>query len=433
MGRSNLRHTSGLKFMRPFFLVDCNNFFVSCERVFNPTLRHKAVVVLSSNDACIIARSNEAKKLGIPMGAAVWEYEALLRRHNVLVYSANFALYGDMSARVMLTLTQFFPDIEIYSIDEAFLHAPACNSYTHYGRQVRDEVIKQTGIPISIGVGATKTLAKIANYVAKKFPEYAGVFDATAADLDAVLKKIPVEEIWGVGYRYAKKLHAKNIRTAYDFQHIDERWVKKNMTVVGLKTLRELRGIPCLSLEQTPQQKQSITVSRLFGNKTTNSTHIKQALASYVTSAAQKLRAQHSLAHHITVFAVTARYHDPQHHFASTSVSLAMPTAYTPTLITAAHQCLEQLYMPELTYKKVGVILSDLVPADGIQLSTYAPEPKSGDEQKIMKTIDRINQKMGKNTVTFAANGIQQSWKMQQLKKSQCFTTNWHELLTIHV
>lgn len=420
--------------MQPFFLVDCNNFFVSCERVFNAKLLYKPVVVLSSNDACIIARSNEAKKLGIPMGAPAWEYEAVFKRHNVIVYSANFTLYGDMSTRIMQTLTDLFPDIEIYSIDEAFLHAPACDSYTQYGHYVRDQLKQRTGIPISIGIGTTKTMAKIANYFAKKNPEFSGVFDITAySNVDIILNKIPVEEIWGIGYRYAKKLQSKGIKTARDFKYLDETWVRKNMTVVGVKTLLELRDIPCLSLEQHSDPKQTITVSRLFGNKTTHLSQMKEALASYVMSAAQKLRAQNSLAQHITVFAITTRHHNPESSFSSQSIELALPTAYTPTIIAAAHTCLEKLFMPEILYKKVGVILSDLVPADGIQLSTYAPEPNCVQETKIMHAIDSINKKMGKNKVSFAAAGTVQSWKMKQLKKSACFTTSWHELLTIQL
>lgn len=429
--------------MKRFFLLDCNNFFVSCERVFNPILRNKPVVVLSSNDACVIARSPEAKALAIPMGAAAWEYEAFFKKHNVIVYSANFALYGDMSARVMQTITEFASDIEIYSVDEAFFHVHPYsttaltkkeNYFSLYAHAIKAAVQQRTGIPVSIGIGPTKTLAKIANYIAKKNPVHSGIFDITEHnDIDALLAKIPVAEIWGVGYRYAKLLQNKNIKTVRDFKYADEAWIRKKMTIVGYKTLLEIRGKSCLSLAIQPEPKQSITVSRLFGTKTPNVTHIRQALAAYVTSAAQKLRAQRSAAYHISVFLITTRHHDPDQVFTSTSCSLEIPTAYTPALITAAQSCLDQLLIPGIVYKKVGVILSDIVPVDSMQLSTFALTPNIDKQMHIMKAIDTVNKKLGRNKVSFAATGMLQPWKMKQLKKSQCFTTSWHELLEIGI
>lgn len=445
MGCGHPRHSQRLVslFMKHFFLLDCNNFFVSCERVFNPVLRNKPVVVLSSNDACIIARSPEAKALGIPMGAAAWEYEAFFKRHNVLVYSANFALYGDMSARIMQTITQLASDIEIYSVDEAFFHvhpysatslANKNNYYHSYAQSIQQTVKQRTGIPVSIGIGSTKTLAKIANYIAKKNPQHGGVFDITQQhDIDTLLAKIPVEEIWGVGYRYAKLLHSKNINTVRDFKYADDAWIRKKMTIVGYKTLLEIRGKTILSLATIPEPKQSITVSRLFGTKTPNAIHIRQALAAYVTSAAQKLRVQQSAAYHISVFLITTRHHDPDHVFTSSNCSLEIPTAYTPALITAAQSCLDQLLIPGVVYKKVGVIISDIVPDSSMQLSTYAPTPNIDKQTHIMKAIDHVNKKLGRNKVSFAAAGIVQPWKMKQLKKSQCFTTSWHELLEVRV
>lgn len=429
--------------MKRILLLDCNNFFVSCERVFNPTIRAKPVVVLSSNDACVIARSPEAKALGIPMGAAVWEYDPFFKRHNVIVYSANFALYGDMSARIMQTITEFAADIEIYSVDEAFFsinpyskHAlsPKENYYDAYARFLQQTIKQRTGIPVSIGIGPSKTLAKIANYIAKKNLQHGGVFDITErTDSDSLLTKIPVEEIWGVGYRYAKLLKHHRITTARDFKYANDAWIRKKMTIVGYKTLLEMRGTPCLSLVTQPEPKQSITVSRLFGTKTPNVTYIRQALASYVTSAAQKLRDQQSAAHHVSVFLITTRHHDPEQSFAATSCTLEIPTAYTPALITAAQSCLDQLLVPGIIYKKVGVILSDIVPITSMQLSVHAPMPNIGKQLHIMKAVDRVNKKLGRNTVFFAAAGVEQPWKMKQLKKSQCFTTSWHELLTVKV
>lgn len=432
--------------MKRYFLVDCNNFYVSCERVFNPTLYNKPVVVLGSNDACVIARSNEAKAVGIAMGVAAYECAALFQKHKVIVYSANFALYGDMSNRVMQTLTGFATDIEIYSVDEAFLFVSdynhprqvtktADNYYATYAQFIRTCVKQNTGIPVSIGIGPTKTLAKVANKLAKKNPALQGVFDITNhPDIDTILASVAVADIWGVGYRYASLLERNRITTARDFKYADEQWVRKHMTVVGHKTLLELRGISCLPLESLPKPKQSITVSRSFGKKVNNLPHLKEAVASYTTTAAAKLRAQHSLTAHITVFVVTSHYDDPRHHFKSTQYQLPIATNYTPQLIAAANHCLEQLFIPGLIYRKAGILLTDLVSDDCVQMSTVTPMPANNERQtKCMSTIDRINNKWGKNTLFFAAAGIEQPWQMHQAQKSACFTTNWHELLTITI
>ena len=282
--------------MKRIFLVDCNNFYVSCERVFNPRLRNKPMVVLGSNDACIVARSNEVKALGVPMGAPLWEYKDLLKAHNVEIYSANFTLYGDMSNRVMKTIAEFATDIELYSVDEAFMHAPAPDGaatsplfFLQYGMYIRQQVYKRTGIPVSIGIGPTKTLAKIANQIAKKQSQHHGVFDiAEHDDIDHVLAQIGVGDVWGIGYRYAKKLKSYGVHTAHDFKYCDDAWVRKHMTINGLKTLLELRGIACSGLDQNHDTRDSITVSRLFGQKTAEFKHAQEALATYVTRAAEK-------------------------------------------------------------------------------------------------------------------------------------------------
>lgn len=425
--------------MKRIFLVDCNNFYVSCERVFDPCLRNRPMVVLGSNDACIVARSSEVKALGVPMGGALWEHKDLLRAHNTEIYSANFTLYGDMSARVMQTLTELATQIEIYSVDEAFFYVPDYNIrgdayYTLYGLYVKQQVTKCTGIPVSVGIGPTKTLAKIANRIAKKNPTHNGVFDITNhPELDQLLQTVPVGDVWGIGYRYTKKLKAYGIHTAYDFKCADPAWVRKHMTINGLKTLLELRGTVCLPLDQSHDARDSITVSRLFGIKTTELRFMQEALASYTTRAAEKLRAQKMLAQHITVFVLGARHHESTNHFNSVSVSLPLATAYTPTLIHAAQTCLEKLFEYGKIYKKVGVMLMDLVPAQGVQLSTYAHAENLEEQTKIMQVIDCANAKLGRNKIFFAAAGVQQPWAMKQSKRSQCYTTNWHELLTLHV
>lgn len=416
---------------------------MSCERVFNPALRNKPVAVLSSNDACIIARSNEVKALGVPMGAPLFEYQKLLQRHNVHVYSSNFTLYGDMSNRVMQTLASMATDFQVYSIDEAFLLVSDYSLpitydqryyYTAYGHRMRQVMLQNTGIPVSVGIGPTKTLAKIANHIAKKNLVHDGVFDITMRpDKNELLSAIKVDDVWGIGWRYAKMLRKKGIATAYEFTQLDDTWVRKHMTIMGLKTLLELRGTPCLDLDESHAAKQSICVSRLFGEKTKNLQDIQEALAHYVSTAAVKLRAQKSLATHMMVFAMTNRYHDPYTLFKSTSAQLPLPTAYTPTLIARAQECLKKIIIPGLQYKKVGVVLSDIVPESSLQLSTFVQEPDIERQKKLMSTVDRVNAKMGKNKLFFAAAGAQQAWKMKQAKKSACFTTNWHELLTVRV
>lgn len=429
--------------MKRFFLVDCNNFYVSCERVFNPTLKNKPVVVLSSGDACIIARSNEAKALGIPMGAPTYKYQELFKQYEVIVYSANFSLYADMSARVMRTLGEFASEIEIYSVDESFLHVSEYNYpiqyshkyyYTGYGHYLKNCIQQRLGIPVSIGIGTTKTLAKVAVEFAKKVPAFDGVFDVEAqSDKNELLQKIEVKDIWGIGWRSAKKLQANGVHSAYDFMQLEDSWIRKHMTITGLKTVHELRGIRCLDLQDIQEPRDSICVSRLFGDKLSSIEPIKEALAFYVSTAAQKLRAQKSLAQGLKVFLITNRYHDADNFFWSTECTFSMPTAYTPTLIQTALVCLERIYRPGFLYKKVGAILYDLVPFDCLQLNTYEQPPNIDRQTNIMKTIDRMNSRWGKDKVFFAACGTERQWKMKQAKKSPSFTTRWDELLTIEL
>ncbi len=427
-----------------FLLVDCNNFYVSCERVFDPRLLGKPVIVLSSNDACVIARSNEAKSLGIAMGVPVYAVAPLIKKHSVLVYSSNYPLYGDMSSRVMQTLASFATDIEIYSVDEAFLflserdvHVSSStisksDYYEKYARFIKGQVKKRTGIPVSIGIGPTKTLAKAANKLVKKNPSLEGVFDITDRDdIDDLLAMIEVGDVWGIGRQYSRLLKSKGIMTAKDFKYLSDEWVRKNMTVVGLKTLQEMRGVSCISLQEAPEPKKSIVVSRLFGKSITDLTTLKEPVADYVLIAAEKLRNQNSLTSRMTVFTVTNKYHDPTQYFKSASYELPLATNYSPLLIDAAHHCLESIVQKGLTYRKVGVMLTDIVPEEFLQMSTLEEMGDITRQKQVMSTLDVVNRKWGKRTLSYAAAGTAQSWKMKQLKKSACFTTNWHELLTI--
>lgn len=431
--------------MKRVILVDCNNFFVSCERIFNPKLLNKPVVVLSSNDACIIARSNEAKKLGIKMGEPLFKARDTIKKHNVIVHSSNFPLYADISSRVMQTLAHYSTDIEVYSVDESFLYFPnyigtfksiedECAYYKLYAHMVRKKVKQEVGIPVSIGMGPTKTLAKVANHIAKKNPEYNGVCDlADHPQLDEILKKFDVADIWGVGYRYTKFLQRYGINSAYDFKNCDEKWVRKNMTVNGLRTLLELRGTPCISLQYAPDPKQSITVSRLFGRNVTELSELKEGLAFHMSTAAEKLRKQQMIAGIITVFVSFTHHYDHERFYTSSTLELPVPTAYTPSLIAHANICLEKLFKKGLIYKKVGVIIDDLQPAESLQISILSELPNITKQATIMKAIDTINAKMGRNKVFYVGAGVHKQWKTKCANRSAAYTTNWNELLTIKI
>lgn len=427
--------------MKSIALMDCNNFFVSCERIFNPKLIAKPVVVLSSNDACIIARSNEAKALGIPMGAPLFEYERLLKKNNVYILSANFTLYADISARVMQTVSNLVTEIEIYSIDEAFFYLPIFdnkikntneNFYSEYAKYIRGKVQKNIGIPISIGIGTSKTLAKIANKIAKKRND--GVFDITNHnDIDNILKETNVKEIWGIGRSYAKKLNKNGIYNALQLIYTDSRWIKKNLSICGLKTILELKGTACIS-QINYEIKSSICVSRSFGRNVSSLNELKESLSNHMTIAAEKLRKQGSLTSNISIFICYRNYQDSQIFYKFSNIDLSIASDFTPTLIEYSHNCLEKIYKPNLIYKKAGVILSSFISKDNMQLSTLMSLSKNFDKQnKMIKTIDKINNKLGTNKVFFASSGILRKWDAKQSRKSQKYTTSWNELLTIKI
>ena len=415
-----------------FALVDCNNFYVSCERVFNPALEGKPVIVLSNNDGCIVSRSNEAKALGIPMAAPAFECKELIEEHGIFVFSSNYALYGDMSRRVMDILTQFSPEIETYSIDEAFLSLDGFTrrDLTNYGKEIRKTVIKWTGLPVSVGIGPTKTLAKIAARIGKKNPQYNGVFNITNhPQLNELLAGIDVSDIWGVGRQYAKMLYKNNIRTALQFKNADNNWVRKHMTVEGLRTVWELRGIPCIQLEHAPSPKKGIVCSRSFGKPVEALSEIREAIAAYMSHAAEKLRRQKSVTSCIQVFLNTNRFREeePQYHNSST-YRLPVPSADTAELIHHATRLLEQIYKPGFRYKKAGVMLMEILPESHIQLDMFAREYQDSRKQELMEILDRINDRWGRDTIHSAATGTDKPWKMKQEKKSPRFTTRWDEL-----
>ncbi|MFC1811016.1 Y-family DNA polymerase [Patescibacteria group bacterium] len=421
-----------------FALSDCNNFYASVERVFNPKLEGKPVVVLSNNDGVIIARSNEAKALGIKMATPIFKVQHIIDKHRVHVFSSNYVLYGDMSHRVISVLRESAPEIEIYSIDEAFLKLDGIQeNFTNFGRNLRDKVKKWTGIPISVGIADTKTLTKVANELAKKDPKYNGVLDISGlkdAKIDPYLERLDISDVWGIGRRLSPMLRVHGIRTARDLKYASDQWIRKCINVLGLKTVHELRGISCIQLEENPAPKKSIASTRSFGRPVQSLTELKQAVAMYVTTATEKLREGRQVASAIQVFIHTNYHRQDQAQYAnSTATMLPQPTSHSPTIVRFAHKLLEQIYKPGYKYKKAGIILTKLMPKDQIQLDLFKSHKSNTHNERIMQTLDKINAKHGRNTLSLAALGLRKPWKMRQLQKSKRFTTKWNETIRVNV
>lgn len=419
-----------------FALVDCNNFYVSCERVFDAKLTRRPVVVLSNNDGCVVARSQEAKALGITMGTPLFKIRNLVETHGVKVYSSNYALYGDMSQRVMGVLQGFTPDVEIYSIDEAFMLLGGCRygvprELNALGKEVREKVRRDTGVPVTIGIAETKTLAKLANRLAKTSKKAGGVLNLTNSPYkDEALVRTPVEEIWGVGPAYSKLLKQRNIRTALQFRDIDTRWARKAMTVVGARIVMELRGVSCLPLDVCPPPKKSLTCSRTFGKATPSLSDLREAVALYTTRVAEKLRHARLAASVITVFVHTDRFKEgPQYYNAGTH-TLAYPTDSTLELLHCALNALERIFREGFNYRKVGVMLHSFSPVAQLTLRMFDND-KSERFRQVMIAVDKINRRWGKDTVRFAVANPQGSWQTKFEKRSPRYTTRLQEVLTI--
>lgn len=411
-------------------LVDCNNFYVSCERVFQPKLEGRPVVVLSNNDGCVIARSNEAKALGIDMGAPAFQMEDFLQKHGVVIFSSNYALYGDFSERVMQTLATMVRDIEIYSIDEAFLNLSGYSKdLIAFGQAIRARVRQWTGIPVSIGIAPTKTLAKVANKLAKKT---SGVYCLQEPQaIREALSQLQVEDIWGIGRQYARFLNHHGIRTALELTEAGDAWIRKHLTIVGLRLVQELRSIPCLELDNDPDPKKNICTARSFGQLLTDFDSVCEALANYAATGAQKLRKQHSCASLITVFLATNpfREKDPQY-FNNAVIPLPVPTQFTPAIVRAALEGLRRIYRDGYAYKKTGIILSELVPEESVQSDLFV-QPDFSRQQRLMDTVDRINRDYGRDFIRLLSQGFDRRWRLRQEKLSSRYTTRWEELLTI--
>ena len=417
-----------------FALVDCNNFYASCERVFNPKLEGKPVVVLSNNDGCIIARSNEAKDLGIKMGEPYYKLNAVLAKLGVNVFSSNYALYGDMSQRVMETLKQFTPNIEVYSIDEAFLdfNDLYIDNFAKYLMSIKTTVKQWTGMPVSVGVGPTKTLAKLANHIAKKNLQYQGVFDlGSEKDIDSMLDRVKVCDIWGIGRRYNLLLTQNQVDTALDLKNADLGWIRKKMTIVGERMVRELRGEACYGLDENPASKKSIVSSRSFAREVETKEDLGEALSQYVSIAAEKLRSQKSLTSFISVFLHTNYFKEAPQYSNCAGRKFLEPTSSTSELAEQAMALLDKIYKKGYKYKKIGIYFTGIMLEDKLQYTLFNPAEKRKKSKLLMKTMDDLNNIFGDDTVKIASQGTTNAWKTKQAFKSKKFTTRWSELAVV--
>jgi DNA polymerase V len=415
-----------------YVLADCNNFYASCERVFNPSLNGKPIVVLSNNDGCVIARSNEAKVAGVKMGAPAFQIKELIQRYNIQVFSSNFILYGDMSRRVMSILASYTPVYEVYSIDECFLDLNGIDAdMREYGLRMRTQVRRWTGIPLSVGVAPTKSLAKVANRIAKKFPELQGVhvIDSEEKRIKA-LRWLPIEDVWGIGRRYARKLRAMGVNTAYDFTQLPESMVRSLMTVVGWRLQRDLQGIPSIEME-LPEKKDSIATTRSFDRDYNTFEDLHERIATFTMMSAEKLRRQQSLCRRMMLFVETNRFNEKEDFYSnSVLLKLPFPTSSSLELTQFAVNGLRKIYKENKHYKRAGVILMDFVDANLYQPSLFFnSNPK---HKSLMEAIDKLNNKHGKMIVRLASQD-ELTHKMRRLHLSKAYTTNVDELIEITI
>ena len=406
-----------------YALIDCNNFYASCEEVFNPSLAKHPLVILSSNDGIIIARSKKAKERGIKMGDPAFLYK---EQKDLQMLSSNFALYADMSQRVMLTLESFSPEMEIYSIDEAFFHLEENLPFEKEALQIRQKVKQWTGISISVAIAPTKTLAKLANKTAKKKPNGVSLL-TSPAEIHALLEKTAPDEIWGIGSASADKLKAKSIHTAAQLVDAQDRLIQNILGIAGVRTAMELRSIPCFSLEEESEKRQSIVCSRSFSEKISDLATLNEAISAFTSRAAEKLRAQESLAGFLSVFIRTSPFTQP---FESRSCHVTLPIAtdYTPELIRLAKEALERILKPGVAYKKAGVMLGNFCEASELQTDLFATPDQNPKKAALMKTVDRINQRYDKEALRSAAMGLERKWRSARSTASPSFTTSWSEL-----
>lgn len=419
-----------------FALVDVNSFYASCETVFRPDLKGRPVVVLSNNDGCVIARSAAAKSF-VKMGEPYFKQKETFRRHGIVAFSSNYELYADMSNRVMTTLEEISPRVEIYSIDEAFCDMTGvrnCRDLTEFGREIRTTVLQRTHLTVGVGIAQTKTLAKLANYAAKKCQrQTGGVVDLSNVGRQRkLLAALPVGEVWGIGRRISKKLEGMGIETALDLADTDIRFIKKHFNVVLERTVRELRGEPCLELEEFAPVKQEIVCSRSFSGRITDYEEMRQAIFSYASRAAEKLRGEHQYCRFISAFVKTSPFALNEPYYGnSASVKLLTPTQDSRDIIGAATRCLDAVWKDGRRYQKAGVMLGDFFSQGVAQLNLFDDNAPRRNSDKLMKVLDHLNTKDGVGTLYFAGQGIQQQWQMKREMLSPRYTTRYEDLLRV--
>ena len=416
-----------------YALVDCNNFYTSCERAFNPSLQNKSVAILSNNDGCVISRSDEAKAIGLPMGAPAFKYEQFFKANNVQVFSSNYPLYGDMSSRVMKILEQFTPDVEIYSIDEAFLQFKGFDNYNFedYGNQIRQRILKWTGIPTSVGIAPTKALSKVASKIARKFPkETKGVYVIASEDQRIkALKWTKIEDVWGIGRGLSKRLKLKKCRTAYDFIQLPNAWIRHNFSVVESRLKRDLEGITTLQLDEQ-KNKKAIATTRSFEYTFSDIDNIKERVSTFATSCAEKLRKQGSCCHMIIVMLSSDRHKkDLNQHRTNITVSLPYPTDSTLIISQQAVNAVTSIFKKGIKYKRAGVIVTGLVAFNNYQLNMFQYEnPK---HKPLMHVIDEINTKYSDYKIKLGNQDLERTWKMRQERLSPRYTTNINDIIKV--
>ena len=422
-----------------FALVDVNNFYVSCERVFQPKIEEVPMVVLSNNDGCAVARSAEVKALGVKMGTPWFQMEALARKHGIQAYSSNYTLYGDMSNRVVQVLRGFTPNLEVYSIDESFLQIETVlkqyQNAIELGQGIKRQVKDTTGLPVCVGIGASKTLAKLANHLAKKHKQFSGVCDVSAMSKEELyqwMSETEVGEVWGVGRQIAKKLKAQDIHSVFDLLQASPQVMRQQFGVVMERLCYELRGTSCLKLEEVAPAKQQIIASRSFGKLVTSQAELAQSVATHVARAAEKLRSQDSVTGALTIFIQTNPFkqHEPQYH-QSITIPLTNASDNTLTLTNAVLAGLKQIYQPNFRYKKAGVILNLISDKPTIQQSLFEDVESKGKSASLMKVVDQINTRFGNAAIRSAAAGTntaKEVWQMRSNNKSPNYTTKWDEL-----
>ena len=413
-----------------YALADCNNFFVSCERAFRPDLEGRPVIVLSRNDGCAIARSNEAKRLGIKMGDPLFKIRELVQKHNIAIFSTNMSLYADFSRRVRAVLRESAPFIEVYSIDEAFLDLRGIEGvdFDNFAKTLSAKCRRLTCIPVSVGVAPTKTLAKIAAELCKSYPKLrGGCFMHRKEDIEKVLKRWPIEDVWGIGRRSTPRLKAVGVNTAYDFTQLNEHYVRKEMGITGLRTWRELRGTPAIEFEATTDAKQSICNSRSFSTEIYDRAELSEQVAKFAAMTAEKLRSQNSVCSHLTVFAATNRFkEDEVQQFGHICVPLVEPTDSTIDIVRCAREALDEIFVRGTGYKKAGVVASGIVPREGVSVSMFNGEHQER-HRRLMQALDSINNRVGDGSVVVASAGLSEV-KANSAHRSPGYTTNWNDL-----